>query len=219
MSVARLSLQKNPFIGLFLRASERLVLCSKHAPQNFVETVSKALEVKAVRLFVDQSPLVGLLAVMNSNGVILPDFAEAEEIRLLKKEGLNVSRLACFAPGNNILANDRAALVSPLVPRKNVRTIADCLGVEVFQHTIAGINTVGSSNVVTNKGVFACNDASETDLKFLRKVFKAQIGKGTANLGSSCSGLCMAANSKGAAVGSLTTGFELQRIYDAFEYE
>ncbi|MEW5955684.1 MAG: translation initiation factor 6, partial [Candidatus Micrarchaeota archaeon] len=81
--------------------------------------------------------------------------------------------------------------------------------------TIAGFGMVGSLNVVTNKGLFACNEASDEELKELEKIFGVPAGKGTANLGSPCNGLCMAANSHGAAVGELTTGFEVQRIYEA----
>jgi len=181
--------------------------------------MADALGAEPVRLFVDQSPLVGILTAMNSNGVVLPQFAEKEEQEILKKKGLNVVRLACFAPGNNILANDRAALVSPAVPTRDARRIGECLGVEVFQDPIAGFSTVGSLNVVTNKGVFACNEASEEELKQLEKLFKASAGKGTANLGSPCNGLSLTANSKGAAVGELTTGFEIQRLYQALSLE
>jgi len=215
VAIARLSLHKNPFLGLFFKANEEFLLCPKNAPAKTIDAACEALEVEPVKLFVSQSPLVGVLSAINSFGVVLPDFAEKPERELLKKKGLNVFCLQSFAPGNNVLANDKAALVSPRVPPSDAKKISDCLGVEVFQYCVAGFATVGSLNVVTNKGVFACNEASDAELKELEKTFGAAAGKGTANLGSPCNGLCMAANSKGAVVGELTTGFEIQRIYEA----
>ncbi|NYZ75382.1 translation initiation factor IF-6 [Candidatus Micrarchaeota archaeon] len=219
MAIVRLSLQKNPFLGLFFRASDKLLLCPKSAPHKTVSPMVEALGVEPVHLFVDQSPLIGLLSAMNAHGVVLPDFSEKEEQEILKKRGLNVMKLACFAPGNNILVNDSAALVSPAIPARDVKRIGDCFGVEVLQTKIAGFNTIGALNIVTNKGFFACNEASDEELKQLEKIFKVSAGKGTANLGSPCNGLSLTANSKGAAVGEMTTGFEVQRVYDALSLE
>lgn len=213
--IVRASVFKNPFVGLYMRASDRLLLTAKNVPGKTIAAAEEALKVPVVRIFVHQSPLVGILTAMNSRGVVISDSAEAEERNILKKEGLNVCTLKAFAPGNNILCNDKAALINPSIHPLEARKIGDCLGVEVFQQPITQLCVVGSMNVVTNKGLLAYNEITEVELKRILQIFKVEGSRGTSNMGSSCNSLSVVANSNGAVVGELTSGFEMQRIYQA----
>ncbi|NYZ77833.1 translation initiation factor IF-6 [Candidatus Micrarchaeota archaeon] len=210
------SIQRNPFIGLFMRTNDSVSLVPKQFSAKNLAQVESVFETRVVELFISQSPLIGILTALNNNGVVLPAFAEEEEKRLLKKEGLNVCVLFTpFAPGNLILASDKGILASPLLSKKQIVEVRDCLGAEVFQQSVAGINTVGSSSVATNNGVLAFNRASAVELKFLEKVFKTHALNSSCNMGVEFNSLGVVANSRGALVGELTSGFETQRIYEA----
>ena len=214
--IVKSSIQRNPFIGLFLKTNDSLSFAPKRLPQKNVAQLESVLKTRVVELFVNQSPLLGLMLALNNNGVVLPVFAEEEEKRLLRKEGLNVCVLSKpLAPGNLILANDKGVLASPLLSKKDVVAVRDCLGAEVFQQALAGLNVVGSSSVVTNNGVLAFNQASEVELKFLKKIFAAPALNGSCNTGVEFNALGVVANSHGALVGETTTGFEIQRVYEA----
>ncbi len=218
--IVKSSIQRNPFIGLFLKTNDSLSLAPKRLPQKNAAQLESVLGTRVVELFVNQSPLLGVMLALNNNGVVLPSFADEEEKRLLRKEGLNACVLSSpFAPGNLILANDKGVLASPLLSKKEVAEISDCLGAEVFQQALAGVNTVGSSSVATNKGVLAFNQASEVELKFLKKVFRTHALNGSCNMGVEFNALGVVANSRGALAGELTTGFEVQRIYEALSGE
>ncbi|VVB67841.1 Translation initiation factor 6 [Candidatus Norongarragalina meridionalis] len=217
MKIEKTSIQRNPFLGIYLRASEKLALAPKTLPQRVDEQLHSVLGVEhVVRLFINESPILGVLCAINSKGCAIPHSSDDEERAILKKAGLNVCVVAGpISPGNAILANDRAALVSPLFSKADARKIGDHFGVEVFQQSLAGIATVGASSVVTNAGILAYNETSETELKFLEKIFGVTGGIGSCNGGVPFNSIGIVANSRGALVGESTTGYEVQRIYEA----
>jgi len=216
LKIAKTSVYKNPFIGLFMKTNNEVTLAPHGIPKKNAEQAREVLGTRVVHVLIDQSPLVGLLAAMNSSGAVLPCFAEKHAVALLKKEGLNpLVFKGSLTPGNLIACNDRAALVSPLVPRDEAKRVADALGVEVFQQALAGSAVVGAVCVATNNGVLAFNEASEIELKFLAKIFGCKAVGGTSNFGSVCNSLGVVANSRGALVGEATTGFEIQRVFEA----
>lgn len=212
--VLKSSFYNNPFVGMYFKASDQLALAPSNAPVKVVELVERALGVPTVKLLLSQSNLLGLFSCMNSKGVVVTDLAEKAEVALLKKRGLNILLLEGLSPGNNVVANDKAALVSSRVEKKDLRKIEDCLGVEVFQHFFATPALI-TSTIATNSGLLTHNEITETELKFLEKIFKVQGSQGTVNNGVPFNSLGAVANSKGAVVGDGTSGFETQRIFNA----
>lgn len=209
---------RNPFLGLYVRATDDLVVAAPNAPPKLLAAIERVLQPRRV-LFTNiaNSPLVGLFAVANSTGVVLTPLAEESEIRAFREQGLNTASLPpqFGAVGNSLVANDRAALANPNLPPEAIRAVADALGVEVFQHRFAGAPTLGAFHVATNHGVFASNELSDVELKKLESVFGVHADRGTVNLGTPFNALGVVANSRGALVGELTTGFEVQRVYQA----
>jgi len=93
--------------------------------------------------------------------------------------------------------------------------IRDVLGVEVVKRSIAGIPTVGSVLVVTNRGGLIHPDAEEEEVKALSEIFRVPILTGTVNFGVSFVRIGLVANSYGAIVGEETQGPEIARIHMA----
>jgi len=134
-----------------------------------------------------------------------------------KKAGLNVCSLASpHAPGNTILCNDNAALASPAIPKKEAKRAADALGVEVLQQSFGGLASFAATSAVTNRGLLTYNDLTEAELKHLEKLFKVHAVIGTTNFGVPYNSLSVVANSRGALAGDKCTGFEMQRVFEAF---
>jgi translation initiation factor 6 len=177
----------------------------------------EVLGAPCVRLLINQSNLLGTYCALNSRGALVPEFAQASEVEALKAEGLQVHQLDSRwgAAGNNILCNDRAALLNPHLPRPEAENIRDVLDVEVLQEPVGGIPTVGSINLVTNKGLLAYNRITEVELRRLEGLFKVPGVAGSANLGVPFLGICAVANSHGALLGELSSGIEVQRAYEA----
>ncbi len=219
--IAKAGYYKNPFIGLYIRTNDRHTLMAKNAPEKIHSAVKNALGTETVELFINQSPLVGLFCVLNSNGCILAADAEKAEKSAIKKLGYNVHALkSSLTPGNSILVNDKSCLASPQLPRLEAKEVADCLGVEVFQHKLSGISTIGATNVATNNGLLAYNDVTDVEFKHMLKIMQVPGGSnGTTNNGVVYNSFGLVANSRGALVGELTTGFETQRVYEALSGE
>lgn len=210
------SINSNPFAGLFARANEDLLIVPPRVPEKKTKEFAEALGVEPLHLMINDSPYLGLFIALNSKGCVLPRLSEESEAKALKKAGLNVCVLdSPLSPGNTIMCNDKAVLLSPRMPKPEANRISDALGVEAFQQEFGGIPAFASTSVVTNAGLYAYNELTDVELKHLEKLFGVHALIGTTNFGVPFNALALIANTKGAIAGSMTTGVETQRIYEA----
>ena len=202
-------------IGVYAKASDSLCVAAAGSDTSFLKDIEETLGVETILITAGGARIVGSLVALNSNGIAVTNMAEDTEIALLK-EKLPVYRLPdeINAAGNNILVNDHGAIVAPEAGKNTVKKIADVFGVETVQATIAGISTVGSVCVCTNKGCICTSDASEDDVALLKDVLKVDVALTTVNHGAQFLGAGTVANSKGALVGDETTPIEMERIED-----
>ena len=215
MALAQVDINGNPYIGIFCAANEKLAIVPFDLEKKIESKIIETLDVEIVRVSVAGSRLIGSLLAMNSNGAVVNNFIETGELLKLKKY-FNVAVIddKLNAVGNNILTNDKGALVHKNLNPKSIKLLEDALGVEVLQGTIAGLKTVGTAAVVTNKGGLCHPKIKDNELEFLKSLFKVDLVLGTANYGTPLVGACLMANSKGAVTGVTTTGIELGRIED-----
>lgn len=205
----------NPYIGVYCAVSEEFAIVSDMTDPKAIKELAQALDVNVVSTVIGGASVVGSLVAMNSNGIVVTNFAEEHEIARLPK-GLRVAHMEekLNAAGNNILVNDRAALVNPGVAQRTIKTLEDTFDVEVQRGSVAGIETVGSACIATSKGVVCHPRTTEDELKRLSQLFKVPATVVTLNYGTPYLGACAVANSKGAYVGSRSTPIELGRLED-----
>ncbi|MBI4894617.1 MAG: translation initiation factor IF-6 [Candidatus Aenigmarchaeota archaeon] len=213
----------DPNIGLFMKASDKLLLAGQQMEDKSLALAAEALGVKAVRAGVANSELVGIFCAMNSNGILLPNIALDSEVaairRAVKSTGMNVGVVDSdfTAIGNVILCNDRGAVLSRVLSREDLAVVKDCLGVECDYQTVAGLESVGSCGIATNRGCVLHRDASEEELDTVQDILKVETDIGTANFGSPFIGSCAIANGNGVVAGITTTGFEVSRMMEALK--
>ncbi len=213
----RLEVNGNPYIGVFCAANEDLLLLDPGVPKPAVRSIAEALGARAVQTSIAHSAVIGSLVAMNSNGVLVSPFIEEGEVEAV---GAPVYPLPhrLSAVGNNVLCNDRGAVVHPGYNDDAVAFISEALGVPAARGTVAGVKTVGAVAVATNKGVLCHPHAKPSEMDFLKATLGVPVAITTANYGSALVGACMVANSKGAVVGSKTTPIELGRIEEGLGY-
>ena len=210
----------NASIGVYSLVNDRIAIIPPQVPETKRKKFEEWLKVKVVATTVGKSVITGALACSNSNGVILPPFAQEEEIEAIKSASdLNVTVMDTkkTAYGNLILANDKGAVADPRLERGVVNKIADTLGVEVVSNEIAGLPYVGSLATATNKGVLAHPMLKEEERKVLKDVLKVHVDVGTINCGIPYVATGLLGNSNGAVAGLLTTGPEMLIIGQALD--
>jgi len=215
-----MDLMGSPNIGIYSVATESYAILPSGIPRRKVEKVQVNLDVRVTQTLIGGTRLLGALVAANSNGIVLPHFAEEGEIEAIRAATGAASTIVegkKTAFGNLILANDKGALVDPRLSRASTKKISDALGVEVCPATIANLPYVGSFGRATNRGAVVHPMASEEELRQARDVLKVNVEWGTVNQGVPFVGSGLLANSKGAALGSMTTGPEMVVIGQALD--
>ncbi len=206
-------------IGVFAAAGEDLALIAADAEPGFVRDLEAVLGVETLLTSVAGSFVVGSLTAMNSNGIAISGMAEQDELEKIRSVAANVATVPgrYNAAGNNILVNDRGAIVNPVYTDAAVKEFSDVFGVECVRSALAGCDTVGSVCVVTNKGCVCHNDTTEEEMKLIADVLKVECKKTTVNHGVDFLASGIIANSKGALVGDLTMPIEMGRIEEGLD--
>jgi len=207
-------------IGVYSLANDKIVVVPTMVPLEKAEKTAEWLQVKLVYTSISGSVLAGALACANSNGILLPNSVRDEELAAIKAsfEGnITIMETKKTAYGNLVLANDNGAVVDPLFKEREIRQIADTLGVEVVPSEIAGLPYVGSLAAATNKGVLAHPLLKDEERKILEDVFKVPVDVGTINCGIPYVGTGLLGNTHAAVAGSMTTGPEMFIIGNALD--
>ncbi|MDR0309420.1 MAG: translation initiation factor IF-6 [Candidatus Methanoplasma sp.] len=204
-----------PNIGVYATVNESLSLVAANSAPGFVRDIETVLGVETIFTTVSGTFVIGSLVRMNSNGAVVSGLIETSELeKIREKIPVTVLPDKVNAAGNNILANDKGAIINPELGARGEKRIADALGVEVVRSAIGGYGTVGSACVATNKGCLCNVEASPEDIALIEDVLGVEAKKGSVNHGSRQVGAGILCNSKGAIVGDETTPIEMGKIED-----
>jgi translation initiation factor 6 len=201
-------------VGVFLATNNSVTFLPPDVPEKIDDLVRGTLRTSVARFTIAKSPLLGVFIVVNDNGVLLSPLALEDEVKLFKSLGLNVEVLNTkyTAVSNLILANNKTALVSPLLEPQLRKVVADVLGVEVIVDTVANNPLVGALAVLNSRGLLVAPEATDEDIKKLSEYFRVRVDVGTVNKGKSFLRSGIVVNDHGALVGDETAGPELMRI-------
>jgi len=214
--IKKTSINGSPFVGVYASCNNNFAVLPNIEINE--DIFKKTLNVETFKTTLGGSPLIGSLMVMNSKGAVVTNFASDEDVSFLFDK-INVFFVEdkINAIGNDILANDRAALVHIDFDKETIKYIEDALDVEVVKGEIGGIKTVGSAAVVTNKGMLVHPNVKDEEIEFLKNLFGVPVYISTANYGSLYVGASIVANDYGAIVGDKTSNVEVDRIENALD--
>jgi len=212
MGLHLIDIYRSPNIGVFLKGNEKFLLVPKGLAQTKTEKLCADLRVSAIPTSIGESRLLGPLASMNSNGILVSRLAEDVEIHeITAATGMTVSRLDSrfTAVGNLVVANDKCALASPVLDPKALSQIKDVLGTEVERLPIGEYHQVGSLVVATNNGAAVYPGLDEREVNKIGSLLGVDAYPTSVNSGVPYVASGLIANSKNAIAGSQTTGPEL----------
>ncbi|MFQ5920572.1 MAG: translation initiation factor IF-6 [Nitrososphaerales archaeon] len=221
MGIYKYDTYRSPNIGIFLKANDNFLFVPRGFANSKAAKLEGFLNARCVNMSVAQTRLVGPLMIVNNNGILLPRIAYDEEVEDLKKAtGMNVARLESrlTSLGNLIALNDRAAIVSPMLPEDVLKQIRDILGVQTHSMYVASYHQVGVMIACTNVGAAVHPKTTDEEIATIRDVLGVDVVEpATVNGGVPFVAAGAVANSRSAVVGSLTTGPELMMLSRAFK--
>lgn len=215
-----LDFNENPNVGVFCRANDEIAFVQKGLRKKDKNKISSTLDVNLVELQIADASIIGSLLNFNSTGAIVTDLVDTETIKVIEQQGIDVCIVEdkFNAAGNDVLINDKGALVHPNLEDKAIKQIEKTCNVPVYRGTIGLLKTVGMAAVVTNKGLLCHPKVTQEEQHNLEKIFDVQAMIGTVNHGVPLIGSGLVANTKGAIIGNLTTGIEMGRIEEALGF-
>ncbi len=216
----RVDYNSNPNIGILAAANDSVAVVPRDAPESFVEAARKALTVEVVRTNLCRTSLIGAMLAINNHGAVVSNHAERSEVEALESAGLSVAVVneKHNALGNLILASDEGALVFKGLRKATKRAVKEVMGCEVTEVTSLGrFRTVGSIGVATQRGALLHPSLGEAELELVEEALGVKAEIGTVNMGVGFVKTGIVVNSKGALLGSATTGPEIMRIQETFE--
>jgi translation initiation factor 6 len=212
----------NPNIGVYSYTNDKFCLIPRKIQASNKELILETLKVPIYQTHISNSRIIGILVSGNSHGLLLPQIINQTEVEFIEKiindlaleMRVQILTSEYTALGNNILINDKAAIINPDYNVNMIKMIEDICSVdEVIQKRVASSKLVGSNALVTNKGLLVNPIAKVEELDFLENFFGVQVDIGTVNRGIGYVGSSgLLANSYGAIIGTETTGPEMQRI-------
>lgn len=208
MSVERYNYEGNINIGFYVTTSNEQSI----VPPDFNR--KEELNTDCCETFIARTRLVGLFTAGNSNCILIPNTITDRERSKLEESDVDFKVIDTkeTALGNQILANDKGALISKRLKGMK-EEISDALEVPVEVGKIAGIGNVGSTAIVNSKGAVIHRDASEDEAEKIMDVLELEdVDIGTVNTGSPFVGSGAAASDHIILVGEDTSGPEIGRI-------
>lgn len=219
LDIIKYDVYRGPNIGVYTKVNDSFVFL----PNGFAKTKAKNLAdyLKTDFIFasIANTRLIGTLMVANNNGILLPNISFEHELEHLKKAtNLNVEVLDTkfTALGNLICANDKGGIISPMIPKENIKKIQDVLGIEVIQKKVAGYHQVGAMIVATSHGGIIHPETDDEDIKAISSVLGVNVEPATINGGIPFVASGILANNKSIVVGTLTNGPEIMMLTRAF---
>lgn len=219
MEISKSTVLGNSNLGIFALSTEKYSVVPFGTKESVTKTILETLNVKIVHSTIANSVLIGTLAVGNSKTLLVPLNTSGKEIKLLQdnlEEDVEIIEVNSkyTALGNLVVLNDKGAVISEMFEKKAQTQIRDILDVEVTVGNLLGSPLVGSMAMSTNKGALVHPLLSEEEVKELSSILKVRADVCTINRGVPYPRVGIIANSRGAVIGTDSTGPESMRIFE-----
>ncbi len=220
MKATKHNILGSDYVGAFCICTDAYTIIPEMVGNSLKHIVEETFGTEVFTGKLSNSDLLGIFGRANSNGLVLSNTtyeAEITELKRSKSINIGVIESDLNAVGNNIITNDKVAFINPEYSPKAAKEVSDVLGVEVFPMKIGYFKTLGSSNILTNRGMALNNTVSDEQKERIEEMLGIKTTRTTANTGSLNIGIAAVANSNGIMTGNSTTGFELARLIQTLE--
>jgi len=222
--VAKINFGHDPNLGLYGVATDKFCLVGRSLSEQSIKELEEVLKVPVIKVSVYGTNLIGVFVAANSKAILLPDVTYEDEYAHIKREmdklGVKVFIIKSehTALGNNIILNDKAAIISTNYSPQLFAEIKKALGIEVKQMDLAGTSLPGSVGFITNNGGVFNPNMSDKEIKAVEKTLGYEIGLSTVNMGNMFISSGIIGNSFGFVIGSMSSGYEITRVDESLGF-
>jgi len=219
LDIAKTTILGNSSLGIFALSTENFSIVPQGTKENRIELIQNTLGTKIVQTTIASSVLVGTLAVGNSKSLLLPqNVTHKEKQQIIEVLGDEIEIIEVknkyTALGNLIVMNDKGAIISEMFEKNTRDQIQDSLGIETIVGSMLGSPLVGSIVMSTNNGALVHPLLSEEEISEISSILKVRTDVCTINRGIPYPRVGILSNTKGAVIGSDSTGPESMRIFE-----
>lgn len=218
LDISKTIILGNSSLGIFALATEKYAVVPFGIKESSQKIITDTLSIEIAQTTIANSVLVGTLIVGNSDTLFVPSNVGNKEISNIK-ESLNDkleiieinSKFTALA--NLIVMNDKGAIISDVFEKKAQNQIKDVLG-NVTVGSLLGSPLVGSIAMCTNRGALVHPLLSEEEISEISSILQVRADVCTINRGIPYPRVGILANSKGAVLGTDSTGPESMRVFE-----
>jgi len=221
--VDKLSFGGDPNVGLYCVATDKFVLVGKNISKSKLEKLKDIFSVPVIQISIYNTNLIGIFVSANSKTILVPEVISKEELKDLKEKVTNLAEVKIIktdlnALGNNILTNDKIAILNKDFLVNEVKEIKKALGVRAKHGLQCNELLPGTAGILTNKGGIFSSELTESEIAKLEKSFGFEIGLGTISMGGRMLGSGVVANSFGFIASKLSSGYEIARVDESLGF-
>ena len=219
MDIAKTTILGNSGLGVFALSTEDFSIVPYSIKESSLKVISDTLSVNVIQTTIANSVLVGTMIIGNSKAILVPQNIKEKEYKILEENLSGQIKLVELnskytALGNLIVMNDKGAIVSDMLEKNAQKQIQDELDIEIVVGNLLGSPLVGSLVMSTNRGALVHPLFSEEEIKEIASILRVKVDVCTINRGIPYPRVGIIANSKGAVIGTDSTGPESMRIFE-----
>lgn len=219
MDIAKTTILGNSGLGVFALSTENFAIVPFSVKESSLKVVSDTLNVKVIQTTIANSVLVGTMTAGNSNVLFVPENIKEKEFNILEEELPSQVKIVELnskytALGNLMVLNDKGAIVSEMLEKHAQKQIQDELGLKTIAGNLLGSPLVGSLAMSTNRGALVHPLLSEEEINEISSFLRVKADVCTINRGIPYPRVGIIANTKGAVIGTDSTGPESMRVFE-----
>jgi translation initiation factor 6 len=220
MNISKLNVFRNPNIGVFLFANNKIALVPPNVSKATRKTISDILQVDIMETTIAGMHIIGVLVAGNDKSILVPDIIKQEELDALNEslEGsikIEMVKTKHTALGNLISANNSAAYISEIFENNIEKDLSNILQTPIFRKSYLGLPIVGSMIVANDKIAFIHPMITEAEALSISEELRVTPIHATVNEGVGFIKVGIVMNNSGILIGGTTTGQELVNITSA----
>jgi translation initiation factor 6 len=222
MHVKQVTVSGSSSIGLYAHVTDDVAIVAESAQDSFIDDVKSVLDVPVITTTVAGTNLVGAFLTGNDHAVLIPDIIEDHEQTRFDDADITIKEIpttyTCL--GNNVLANNDAAIVNPEFSDAETKRISDALDVSATEKSLAGVETIGTLAAFNNDAakLVISNEISEEEYGYVSDVFNADVTASSVNMGAAQIGCGVLCNKNGVLIGAASGGPEMTMIDNGLGY-